>query len=150
MAQGLVEQALGLLIAATHHAVNAGFRLLATYIFGNNTVKQSIAITAPETVWLIQFVMPKTHSLQSLPSPNDARVHFAMTRPTHFAVVRFSGLAGDADIAQKTADLSNFMDGHQLRRAGPPTLVRYDPPWTLWFLRRNEIMVPIQPTDVLP
>jgi hypothetical protein len=73
-----------------------------------------------------------------------------MTRPTHFAVVRFSGLAGNTDIAQKTGDLSNFMDGHQLRRAGPPTLARYDPPWTLWFLRRNEIMVPIQPADVLP
>jgi hypothetical protein len=52
--------------------------------------------------------------------------------------------------AQKTVNLSNFMDGHQLCRAGPPTLVRYDPPWMPWFLRRNEIMVPIQPADVLP
>jgi hypothetical protein len=166
-------------------AVNAGFRLLADYIFGNNKGKQTIAMTAPvmqapgatpsqptspsagtgtgagnseviamtapvlqtqtDGAWTIQFVMPKTYTLQTLPTPNNAQVRLVQLPPTRFAVVRFSGLAGDADIAEKTAALNTFMDKHQLRRAGAPTLARYNPPWTLWFMRRNEIMVPLEP-----
>lgn len=158
-------------------AVNAGFRLLADYIFGNNKGKQTIAMTAPvmqapsqpqsqppnpsagsseviamtapvlqtqtDGAWTIQFVMPKTYSLQTLPTPNNAQVRLLQLPPTRYAVVRFSGLAGDIDIAEKTAALNSFINKHQLRRAGAPTLARYNPPWTLWFVRRNEIMIPI-------
>ena len=146
-------------------AVNAGFRLLAGYIFGGNTRKQSIAMTAPvvqargggETIamtapvtqsggpgaWVVQFIMPKGYTLATLPTPNDARVKLRPLPPTRIAVARFSGLTGDADIQRETTALEAFIAQRHLRAAGKPSLARYDPPWTLWFMRRNEIWIPL-------
>lgn len=147
-------------------AVNAGFRLLAGYIFGGNTSRQSIAMTAPviqappagESIamtapvtqtgntdaWVIRFIMPSSYTLDTLPTPNDPKVQLKTLPPSRVAVVRFSGLAHEADIEQKTAELKDFIAANHLRTAGPPSLARYNPPWTLWFLRRNEVMIPLQ------
>jgi hypothetical protein len=147
-------------------AVNAGFRLLAGYIFGGNTRSQSIAMTAPviqappagekiamtapvtqtgnADAWVIRFIMPSSYTLDTLPTPNDPKVQLKTLPPSRVAVVRFSGLAHEADIEQKTAELYDFIAANHLRAAGPPSLARYNPPWTLWFLRRNEIMIPLQ------
>jgi hypothetical protein len=146
-------------------ASNAGFRLLAGYIFGGNTRRQSIAMTAPvvqerstnETIamtapvtqsgrdgaWVVRFVMPSTHTLETLPLPNDARVRLVPVPPQRFAVVRFSGLARPDEVERRTGALRAFMEQQQLRAAGSPSLARYDPPWTLWFMRRNEVWIPI-------
>jgi hypothetical protein len=111
---------------------------------------ETIAMTAPvmqtaaDAAWIVRFVMPQTYTLQTLPVPNDARVKVLEVPATQYAVVRFSGLAGESDIADNTAALRAFMQTHQLQAAGEPTLARYNPPWTLWFLRRNEVMVPLQ------
>ena len=146
-------------------AVNSGFRLLAGYIFGGNTRSQSIAMTAPviqappagekiamtapvtqtgnADAWVIRFIMPGSYTLDTLPTPNDPKVQLKALPPSRVAVVRFSGLAHEADIEQKTAELNDFIAANHLRPAGPPSLARYNPPWTLWFLRRNEIMIPL-------
>jgi hypothetical protein len=147
-------------------AASKGFRLLAGYIFGGNRRKQSIAMTAPvaqepasEKVamtapvtqtqtageWVVRFTMPNIYSLETLPEPNDARVRLCVTPPARFAVIRFSGLAQPDDVAAKTAELSVWMQHRHLRRAGPASLAQYNPPWTLWFMRRNEVMIPIEP-----
>lgn len=146
-------------------AASKGFRLLAGYIFGGNRRKQSIAMTAPvaqeptsekiamtapvtqtQTAgeWVIRFTMPSTYSLETLPEPNDARVRLRVTPPARFAVIRFSGLARPDDVATKTAELSAWMQNQHLRDAGPPSLAQYNPPWTPWFMRRNEVMIPIE------
>ena len=147
-------------------ASNAGFRLLAGYIFGGNTRRQSIAMTAPvvqaratsETIamtapvtqsggdgaWIVRFTMPSTYTLETLPTPNDARVRLVPVPPARYAVVRFSGLARPADVERRTATLRAYMERQHLRAAGPPSLARYNPPWTLWFMRRNEVWIPIE------
>lgn len=146
-------------------ASNAGFRLLAGYIFGGNTRRQSIAMTAPvvqqrsgsETIamtapvtqtgsgdaWIVRFVMPAGYSLDTLPTPNDPRVRLVTVPPQRFAVVRFSGLARPAEVESRTADLRAFMARQQLGGGGPASLARYDPPWTPWLMRRNEVWLPI-------
>jgi len=151
-----------------NQAVNAGFRLLAGYIFGGNRRRQSIAMTAPvmqspapgekiamtapvvqtevSGAWLIRFIMPGGYSLSSLPTPDDPRVHLTALPPGRFAVVRFSGLAMNHDVELETAELMAFIRARRLRAVGPASLARYDPPWTPWFMRRNEIWVPISPT----
>jgi len=144
-------------------AVSAGFRLLAGYIFGGNTRKQSIAMTAPviqnespnEKIamtapviqnedpagWMIRFIMPASYTLDSLPTPNDPKVRLVPLPPKRFAVVRFSGLVDDNDVEQQTAVLRAFIARQKMTAIGTPSLARYDPPWTLWFLRRNEVML---------
>lgn len=145
-------------------AASKGFRLLAGYIFGGNRGRQSIAMTAPVTEapagekiamtapvtqsgsgheWVVRFTMPGRYTLETLPQPNDARVHLRATPPTRFAVIRFSGVAQPSDVAAKTAELSAWMGRRHLRHAGPASLAQYDPPWTLWFMRRNEVMIPV-------
>jgi hypothetical protein len=145
-------------------AASAGFRLLAGYIFGGNTAQQNIAMTAPvmqtaasekiamtapvlqsgsDGKWVIRFIMPKGKSLATLPRPNNPMVQLKTAPPARMAVVRFSGLARQDRIAAKTAALQGFVTAQQLHGIGPPVLAQYDPPWTLWFLRRNELMIPI-------
>ena len=147
-------------------AASAGFRLLAGYIFGGNRRKESIAMTAPvvqepakgEKIamtapvvqtqegpsWTVRFIMPKGYTLETLPTPNDARVRLVALPPARLAVIRFTGLAFSGDVARRTTELRAFIAAHQLRATGTPSLARYNPPWTLWFLRRNEVMIPVQ------
>ena len=146
-------------------AASTGFRLLAGYIFGGNTARQNIAMTAPvmqaagekiamtapvlqsgdDGQWVIRFIMPQGSSLATLPKPNNPKVQLKTAPPARMAVVRFSGLARHDRIAAKTADLHDFVTAQHLRAIGPPALAQYDPPWTLWFLRRNEVMIPVAP-----
>ena len=142
-----------------------GFRVLAGYIFGGNTQRQSIAMTAPvaqrrvgekipmtapvsqtprQGAWVVRFTMPRGYSLATLPKPNDPNVQLAALPPSRVAVVRFSGWADQKDFDAKTALLRDFIDAHHLRAIGPPSLSQYNPPWTLWFMRRNEVMIPIE------
>lgn len=150
-------------------ASNAGFRLLAGYIFGGNTRRQSIAMTAPvvqqpakgETIamtapvtqsggdgaWVVRFTMPSTYTLETLPAPNDARVRLVPVSPQRYAVVRFSGLARPDSVERRTGTLRKFMEHQHLRAAGAPSLARYDPPWTFSFMRRNEVWIPVAPEE---
>jgi hypothetical protein len=145
-------------------AANAGFRLLADYIFGGNTGQASIAMTAPveqrpagEKIamtapvtqtesagnWVVRFTMPSSYTLDTLPKPNDPKVRLRETPPTRFAVVRFSGVARPELVAEKTAELSAWMKKRNLSGTGPASLAQYNPPWTPGFMRRNEVMVPL-------
>jgi hypothetical protein len=151
-------------------AGSAGFRLLAGYIFGGNTRKQSIAMTAPvvqaqatsESIamtapvlqaavpgqsgaWTVRFIMPSGYTLDTLPTPNNSQVQLMPVPPARFAAVTFAGLAREDDVALRTVELNTYMATHSLRPTGPPALARYNPPWTPWFMRRNEVLIPIAP-----
>jgi hypothetical protein len=152
-----------------HEAANKGFRLLAGYIFGGNKRRQSIAMTAPVAqepagepagekiamtapvtqlqaagTWIVRFTMPSGYTLETLPQPNDPRVRLRSLPATRFAVLRFSGLASEGDVQAKTRELLSAAKAHHLRPSGPVTLAQYNPPWTVWFMRRNEVMVPVE------
>jgi hypothetical protein len=142
-------------------AIEEGFRLIASYIFGNNAPKakidmtapvqqqsaQKISMTAPVTqqgagdVWKVRFIMPKSWTMETLPAPNDQRVELVPILPKRFAAIRFSGTSDDALIEEKTAALRRFVEGRKLATTGEPLLAFYNPPWTLPMLRRNEIML---------
>ena len=146
------------------HAAGQGFRILAGFIFGANARREKIAMTAPVTLlpvsrrpgsptpsveargageWVVRFTMPKAYTIATLPLPKDARIHLRAAPPMRVAVVRFSGVANPQAFEVKAKELGAWMGKRGLPAAGPAALAQYDPPWTLWFLRRNEVMIPV-------
>lgn len=137
------------------HALQSGFRRLAGYIFGGNLAGRKIAMTAPVLLtsaepgpsvlpnrgaWTVRFVMPSGQDVQSLPAPRDAGVRLTRVAGGLFAVARFSGVATPEAAAREASGLMARLQAEKLETDGPPALAQYDPPWTLWFLRRNEII----------
>jgi len=149
-------------------ASNKGFKLIADYIFGNNTSRDSlnqnekitmttpvtmqaksekIAMTAPVTMaqkgkrWNMHFVMPSSYTIATLPKPNNPAVKIKQIEGAKYAIVRFSGLAGKAKIDKKTVELEKWLSSRNIVPTGKPELARYNPPWTLPFMRRNEVMI---------
>jgi hypothetical protein len=131
-------------------AARKGFRLLAGYIFGGNRRREKIAMTAPVAQipagghWVIRFTMPAGLALETLPEPNDPQVQLTSVPPARFAVVRYSGIASQANFQNKAAELIGFIKARHLRPVGEATLAQYDPPWTPWFMRRNEVILQLE------
>ncbi len=139
------------------------FPLLAGYIFGKNKGEKKFAMTAPVTQavlpekpvklemtapvtqtaapggFLVQFVLPRGVSLAMAPEPIDPRVTLREVAASKVAVIRYSGFWSQSNYDEHLARLQAALNAAGLRWTGEPVLSRYDPPWTPWFLRRNEI-----------
>ena len=144
-------------------AISKGFRLIADYIFGNNTAAQKVPMTAPVTQqsgekiamtapvtqqgngnsWLVRFVMPSGYTMDTLPKPNNPAVELKKIPTTRYAVIRFSGMGSEGSLKSHTKRLTDFLGAKKLTPLSPPTYAFYNPPWTLPFLRRNEVLVEI-------
>ncbi|MBS1168660.1 MAG: domain heme-binding protein [Proteobacteria bacterium] len=141
-----------------------GFHLLAGYIFGGNDAGEKIAMTAPVTKiakgekiamtapmmriagegdWLVRLNMPRRYALADLPLPNDKAVTIKAVPTVRLAILRFSGLTGEANVADETTRLFAIVAARGLVPVGPLSIALYSPPWTSWFLRRNEVMLSV-------
>lgn len=144
-------------------AINQGFRVIADYIFGNNIAAEKVAMTAPVTQqsseavamtapvtqqaagdsWTVRFIMPSQYTMETLPKPKNADVTLKQIEGQRMAVLRFSGVADDAMLKEKSNALLAEIAKRSLTATAAPTYAFYDPPWTLGFLRRNEVMVAV-------
>lgn len=144
-------------------ARNAGFRLLADYIFGNNTTRSKIAMTAPvaqernERIdmtapvaqtreaggWRIRFFMPAKYTRETLPRPNNPAVQIVELPGETMAVLRFSNSRSAEAVAARTVELLRVVAASRWAANGAPVSWFYDPPWTLPFFRRNEVAVAV-------
>lgn len=150
-------------------ASSKGFKLIADFIFGNNIATsgksekismtapvliephaEKISMTAPVNVeqsgagWKVNFVMPSQYSLETLPKPNNPLVKIKPIPAKKFAVIQFSGLVDEEKMAKKVTDLEQWISTKQLKVLGNAELAIYNPPWTLPFLRRNEVMIEVE------
>jgi hypothetical protein len=148
-------------------ASSQGFRLIAAYIFGQNRVSEKIAMTAPVAIeeqsvsskiamtapvniegnggqWTVSFVMPSEYTMESIPKPLNSKVVLRQIPAVKRAVVQFSGFYNNEKIAERTVELEEWMKTKNLQATGAPKFARYNPPWTLPFLRRNEIMIDVR------
>tara|TARA_B100000767_G_scaffold256853_1_gene264237 strand:+ start:504 stop:1121 length:618 start_codon:yes stop_codon:yes gene_type:complete len=149
-------------------ASSTGFRSLADFIFGNNLINnrsEKISMTAPviaeptskqipmtapvlaeeeENQWFISFVMPKEYSLQTLPKPNNSEITLTNLPKEKFAVIIFSGLVRESSYDEKIILLNNFIKKKKLKTLDSVQIARYNPPWTLPFFRRNELMIKVR------
>ena len=142
-----------------------GFQRLAGYIFGNNKKRQKIAMTAPviqeqqaETmtmtapviqqksgsVWLMAFVLPQGYSLSTAPEPLDSAVVIKEIPDKKVAVIRYSGSLSEQGIEGKSEELQNWLTIKGYQAISPSRSAAYNPPWTLPFLRRNEVHIDIE------
>ena len=150
-----------------NNASSKGFKVLADYIFGNNisidgnskidmtapviaeTASKKIEMTAPviaegsDSEWLISFVMPKEYSLKTLPKPNNKNITITSLPKEKYAVIVFSGLVRESNYNEQIKLLKNFIISKNLKIIDQVQIARYNPPWTLPFFRRNELMIRI-------
>ena len=127
---------------------DSGFRVLAGYIFGGNAEEKKIAMTAPVQQTMagekeMAFMMPAEYALKDLPQPEDQRVSFREAPAYTAAVIQFSGWASAEKADENWQQLQRFLIAEGIDITGEPTLNQYNPPWTLPFMRRNEIIVPV-------
>jgi effector-binding domain-containing protein len=131
-------------------AGNKAFRPLFNYISGANRSQGKIAMTAPvgqEAVsnqWAITFMMPTNYTLETLPAPTDEKVRLRDIPARRMAAVRYSGTWSRQRYERNLARLREWMKTQGLAAAGDPVWARYNAPFTPWFLRRNEVLVPLE------
>ena len=156
-----------LIEADADEAGNLAFPILAGYIFGKNKGKKEFAMTAPVTQsaapeklamtapvtqsavpgavgsYVIQFVLPKGVTLDSAPEPLDPRVQLREVPANQFAAIRYSGFWSEANYREHLDKLRKALQAAELTPSGEPVFSRYNPPFMPWFLRRNEIWLPL-------
>ena len=144
---------------------NEGFRRLFGYISGNNRKKQSISMTAPVTQektaekiamtapvtqekaggqFRITFMMPSEYTLETLPEPQDSRVALKTEPAWLVAAIQYSGTWSPRRFEDHKKKLEEWISKRGLKPLADPVWARYDPPFKPWFLRRNEVLVPVE------
>lgn len=126
-------------------AVSSAFRTLFSYITGGNERSEKISMTAPvlEESGMFAFVMPHGSTLTDLPAPRDPLVTMTQTPEELVAAVRFSGRWTEGGFRKRATELEARATAAGFEIVGPARFARYDPPWTPWFLRRNEVLIPV-------
>ncbi len=147
-------------------AGNRAFGKLFAYISGENRAQQEIEMTAPvvasqdetgesiemtapviadkgATGWRFAFVLPARYTLDSAPLPLRDDVRLRALEPRRIAVLTYSGLRSERKFEHNTTRLNDWLAGKGLEALSGPSYAGYDPPWTLPFLRRNEVMITV-------
>ena len=149
-------------------AGNIAFRRLFGYISGDNASTSEIAMTAPvlakqssanmgakidmtvpvfeerkDQGWRYMFVLPVGYNMNTAPTPLDQNVKISTMPQKQVAVIRYTGSWDKAVINEKTSQLNQWVIAKGLTPASEPRWAGYNPPWTLPFLRRNEVMIDV-------
>jgi hypothetical protein len=130
-------------------SLKSGFKILADYIFGNNKANTKIAMTAPvmqykyNNSWVVSFMMPSAYNANSLPYPYSTNISIKEQSKQKYIVIRFSGFNSDANIARNEEKLKSFTLKNKIKVISSSIYAFYNPPWTLPFLKRNEIWLKV-------
>ena len=147
-------------------AGNKAFMRLFKYISGNNKLHEKVAMTAPvgqqassqkidmtspvgqqqqNGHWMVSFMMPASFTMDTLPEPKDPTVSLREIPARHMAAIRYSGFWREKGYLKNKAQLDAWIRSKSLSVNGEPIWARYDPPFMPWFMRRNEILIPVMP-----
>jgi len=150
-------------------ASNIAFKKLFAYISGENLSKSKISMTAPVMSkegsavdgdkipmtspvlgekqargWRYSFVLPSGYTLENAPLPSSPDVKLAVMPGKKVAVIRYSGSWEEKSMREKSEELVLWIQTNGFEILSNPRSAGYDPPWTLPFLRRNEIMIDVK------
>jgi effector-binding domain-containing protein len=145
-------------------AGNKAFRRLFNYISGENRAQQKISMTSPVTQeassekiamtapvaqqstadgWMVSFMMPQSYTMDTLPLPNDPNVKLRQIPARRMACVQYSGTWSEKRYVRYLQELEAWIADNDFKVLGKPVWARYNPPFMPWFLRRNEILIPV-------
>lgn len=145
-------------------AGNQAFGRLFRYISGANRSRSKVAMTAPvaqqragekiamtapvgqqrvQDKWAVSFTMPAGYTLETLPVPDDPQIKLRLVPARRMAAVRYSGFWSEKSYLSHKQALEAWMRAKGLTATGDPVWARYNSPFALWFLRRNEILIPV-------
>ena len=145
-------------------AGNKAFNVLFGYISGDNRSREKVAMTAPVTQepkgekikmtapveqqrvqerWAVSFMMPASYTLETLPEPEDPKVTLRQVPARRMAAVRYSGFWNEKGYLRYKLELESWINENGLTIVGDPIWARYNAPFTPWFMRRNEILIPV-------
>ena len=145
-------------------AGSKAFRNLFKYISGENSPQDEISMTAPvsqklvgekismtapvaqkynNNKYVVSFMMPAKYNLQTIPKPSDPSVSIRYVSPQRMAVVKYSGFWSKSNYEKNRQSLDSWILTQDLEVTGEHIWARYNAPFSLWFTRRNEIMLPV-------
>jgi effector-binding domain-containing protein len=145
-------------------AGNKAFRILFRYISGANRLRKKVVMTAPvsqrsqgekiemtapvgqrpvQEKWAVSFMMPSSYTLKTLPEPEDPNITLHKVPARRMAAVRYSGFWSEKNYLRYKSKLESWIQERGFTVVGDPIWARYNSPFTPWFLRRNEILTPI-------
>ena len=146
-------------------AGSEAFGRLFKYISGNNQSQQDIAMTAPvgqvaesqkidmtapvgqtrvAGQWVVSFVMPGSFTMDSIPKPNDDRIALRSVPEQTMAAIRYSGFWTESGYQKNKSRLEKWIVQKGYVATGAPVWARYNAPFVPWFLRRNEVLIPVE------
>ena len=150
-------------------AGSEAFGRLFKYISGNNQSQQEIAMTAPvgqvaggqeiesqeidmtapvgqtqvDGKWAVSFMMPGSFTMQTTPKPRDERITIRQVPERTMAAIEYSGFWSKSGYEKNKARLEAWINKKGFIVQGKPVWARYNAPFMPWFLRRNEVLIPI-------
>jgi hypothetical protein len=145
-------------------AGSKAFRPLFRYISGDNRSRSSIAMTAPVSQeqqgekismtapvsqqsvagkWAVSFMMPASYTMETIPAPDNPNIKLRQVPARRMAAIRYSGFWSEEKYLLHKEKLEKWIKDNRFTVSGEPVWARYNPPFTLWFLRRNEILIPV-------
>jgi hypothetical protein len=149
------------------NAGNIAFGRLFRYISGANAAQAEIAMTAPveqasqgekiamtapveqakgDGVYRVGFIVPRKYNRDTVPKPTDPRVIIREVPPRTVAVWRYSGRWTEENFREHEQDLRRVLQARSLQPVpGDSAIIaRYDAPFIPWFMRRNEVLIPLE------
>ena len=143
-------------VASRRDAAGDAFRSLFKYISGNNEDNLEIPMTSPvaqtqvsktsdngDGKWAIRFFLPRKTINEGAPLPEEDGITLVNLKAQRYASVSFKGTQNDKKVAKYSAQLREFIAQNGYQVSGQPIYAFYDPPFVPWFLRDNEILLPL-------
>jgi len=146
-------------------ASSRAFRLLFNYISGANHSRAKVAMTAPvsqeavgekismttpvsqermDDAWAVSFMMPANYTEATIPVPDDPRVQIRVVPAREMAVIRYSGRWSQSQYMKHKEVLEAWIEAEGMVITGEAIWARFNAPMTPWFLRRNEVQIPVK------
>ncbi len=144
-------------------AGSRAFQRLFRYISGDNRSQTKISMTAPVSQqsgekidmtapvgqqksgdqWVVSFMMPASYDMATLPVPDNPLVTLRQVPARRMATIQYSGFWSEKNYQKNKLKLDLWIQKEGLMIRGEPIWARYNAPFVPWFMRRNEILVPV-------